>query len=295
MLQWQLQQRVALPLEVKIELTKLRIRQWLDAFDAYVSFSGGKDSTVLLDLARQVDKTIPAVFLNTGLEYPEIVKFVMTVDNVIVIRPEKSFKQVIEEYGYPVISKMQSRYIYEARTTKSKTLLDKRLNSPNRYQKIAKRWQYLINAPFKISNSCCYWLKKKPAKQYEKQTSRYPILGTTIGESKQRQAYYLRYGCNRINHKQSHPMSFWTEEDAWTYINQNNLPYSKLYDMGYQRSGCMFCMFGIHLEKEPNRFQLMCKTHPKLYDYCINKLECGKVLDCIGVEYKPPLTLFELL
>jgi len=56
--------------------------------------------------------------------------------------------------------------------------------------------------------------------------------------------------------------------------------------MGYLRTGCMFCMFGVHLEKEPNRFQLMSKTHPKLYDYCINNLGCGKVLDAINVNYK---------
>ena len=63
------------------------------------------------------------------------------------------------------------------------------------------------------------------------------------------------------------------------------IPYSKIYDMGYDRTGCMFCMFGVHLEKEPNRFQRMKETHPQLYNYCMNKLGLKEVLDYIGVKY----------
>ena len=65
----------------------------------------------------------------------------------------------------------------------------------------------------------------------------------------------------------------------------HSIAYSEIYDMGEKRTGCMFCMFGVHLEKGENRFQRMKKTHPKQYDYCINKLGCGEVLDFIGVEY----------
>ena len=63
------------------------------------------------------------------------------------------------------------------------------------------------------------------------------------------------------------------------------LEYCSIYDTGVKRTGCMFCMFGVHLEKRPNRFELMKKTHPQLHNYCINKLGIGKVLDFIGVEY----------
>ena len=49
----------------------------------------------------------------------------------------------------------------------------------------------------------------------------------------------------------------------------------------------MFCMFGLHLEKQPNRFQRMALTHPKQHNFCVNKLDCGKVLDYIGVPYMP--------
>lgn len=105
-------------------------------------------------------------------------------------------------------------------------------------------------------------------------------------DSRQRKAHYLMYGCNSYTGKlQSKPLSFWLEKDIWEYIRKFDIPYSRIYDMGYERTGCMFCMFGVHLDKFPNRFQRMAITHPKIYDYCINKLGIGRVLDYIDVDY----------
>lgn len=99
----------SLPLHSKIIMTQQRIRDWYDHFDGkvYVSFSGGKDSTVLLDIIRNRMgyKDVPAVFVDTGLEYPEIREFVRTFENVVWLKPKKNFRQVIEEYGYPFPSK----------------------------------------------------------------------------------------------------------------------------------------------------------------------------------------------
>lgn len=111
--QWQ-----ALPLKIKVLMTKDRIRQWVNEYGedgVYVSFSGGKDSTVLLHMAREMYPNIKAVFVDTGLEYPEIREFVKTFDNVDWLRPKMNFKQVIEKYGYPFISKEVSECVYGAR------------------------------------------------------------------------------------------------------------------------------------------------------------------------------------
>jgi 3'-phosphoadenosine 5'-phosphosulfate sulfotransferase (PAPS reductase)/FAD synthetase len=88
--------------------------------NAYISYSGGKDSGVMLDIIRCfVDKTVPAVFCNTGNEYPEVVKFAHETENLTVIRPEIHIRQLIEKYGFPLISKEQSQYIRQAKHTNS--------------------------------------------------------------------------------------------------------------------------------------------------------------------------------
>jgi 3'-phosphoadenosine 5'-phosphosulfate sulfotransferase (PAPS reductase)/FAD synthetase len=282
--------RQALPLEQKIEMSQCVIETWWKHWDenVYVAFSGGRDSTVLLDVIRKLFPDIPAVFCDTGLEYPEIKEFVRTIDNVIIERPKLSFRQVIDKYGYPIISKEQSRYLFDIQTSHSDKLKNIRIfgNKWNR-GKISKKWLFLIDAPFKISQKCCDKLKKFPAIQYEKRTGRKPYLGTLVDESSMRKETYLRYGCNAFdtNRPISSPLSFWTKKDILEYITKFNVPYSKIYDMGYERTGCMFCMYGVNREKEPNKFQLMKQTHNKLYNYCINDLGCGEVMDYIGVNY----------
>ena len=107
----------ALPLDLKILKTKNRIKEWYNYFggQVYVSFSGGKDSTVLLHIARELYPDIEAVFVNTGLEYPEIQKFVKTFDNVTILRPKMRFDEMIKKYGYPIISKDISMTIHYAK------------------------------------------------------------------------------------------------------------------------------------------------------------------------------------
>ena len=105
-----LRQKQGLPLSTKVLLTQSRIRQWVNEYGedgVYVSFSGGKDSTVLCDIIDKMypNNKIPKVFINTGLEYPEIVQFVKTKTNVVILRPEMNFKKVITTYGYPFPSK----------------------------------------------------------------------------------------------------------------------------------------------------------------------------------------------
>lgn len=112
-----LYQMQSLPLKHKITMTKQRIRGWYEHWDGnvYVSFSGGKDSTVLLDIVRQMYPDVPAVFVDTGLEYPEIREFVKTFDNVTWLKPKMNFRQVIEKYGYPMFSKEVSETVYYAK------------------------------------------------------------------------------------------------------------------------------------------------------------------------------------
>jgi hypothetical protein len=250
---------------------------------------------VLLHQVRRLYPDVPAVFVDTGLEFPEIRKFVRTIDNVVWLRPKMPFNKVIEKYGYPLISKRVAYYISQIRTVtgKNDALIQLRKTGFKKdgtfcaCGKIPYKWQSLAKAPFKISGECCSVMKKKPLSTYFKDTGRYPLIGTMASDSMVRELDYLRYGCTILDsgRPKSTPMSFWKEADVWGYIKKHNVPYSNIYDMGYSRTGCVFCMFGVHLESTPNRFQLLKKTHPKLWDYCIYKLNIKQCLDYIGVPY----------
>jgi len=285
-------------LNQKIDHTLGSIEQFYNIYkgNVYVSFSGGKDSTVLLHLVRKLYPNIKAVFADTGLEYPEIRDFCKQINNCEFVKPKRSFKYVIEKYGYPVISKKISMGVSRYRNTKCDLQKELRLHGginptseKKQYPTISKKWHYLINAPFKISERCCDILKKEPLKRFQKETGLKPIIGTMTEESAFRTLEYLKHGCNSFNKKnpQSTPLAIWTEENIWGYIEKYNIKYSKIYDMGYKRTGCMFCMFGIDNEDKSrnNRFEKMKHTHPKIYNYCINKLNIGGVLDYINIKY----------
>ena len=299
----------AWPLERKIRVTQTRILEWYMKHngEVFVSFSGGKDSTVLLDLARRVCADIPAIFVDTGLEYPEIREFVKTIPNVEWLRPKYPFFKIIDKYGYPVISKEVSNVIEGARKGQkyrldrlNGNLLDK---NGNRSIYNCERYKYLLDAPFKISDKCCYHMKKSPIYSYERKTGRKAIIGTMACESLLRLQKWLQSGCNAFDsgHPTSKPLSFWTEQDVLQYLRMTGIPYAPIYGdidevktrsgtrlktTGVERSGCMFCMFGVQHDKAPNRFQKMQLTHPKQYEYCIHTLGCGRVMDYIGVPYK---------
>ena len=285
---------LTMTLEEKVQRTKELIVEWYYQFNGkvYISFSGGKDSTVLLHIARSLKcgKDIVGVFDDTGLEYPEIRDFVKQQDNVVLIKPKMNFKQVVEKYGFPIISKEQSRNIYEIKTTKSKKLLELRLGDG--MASLAKKWRPLLDADFKISNRCCRIMKKDTFHKFEKETGLKPIVATMAEESRQRMSAYFRGDCNEFSVKRpiSKPMSFWTEQEVLRYIKNNNIELASVYGdivedngvlrtTGLYRTGCMFCMYGLHLERHPNRFEQMKKTHPKQYDYIMNKLNGKHIMN----------------
>lgn len=331
-----LRQMQSLPLKAKVIMTQRRIKEWYDHWDGevYVSFSGGKDSTVLKHLVETTVGVydVPSVFVNTGLEYPEIQKFAKSQPNVTVLRPQMRFDEVVKKYGYPIVSKMIAYKVYYAR----KAIAEGRENECIAYKALCgnlkdnngnpslfncDKWGYLINSDFKISHKCCNVMKKSPLHEYERKTGRKPIIGTMASESQNRTKAWLITGCNAFDSKIpiSKPMSFWTEQDVLQYIVENHLEYCSVYGdivkdyegnlitTGCYRTGCVFCMFGCHLDKEPNRFQRLQETHPRLYEYCIkggeyvdgiwqpNKagLGLGHVLDSLGVKYEKEPDLFD--
>lgn len=293
-----LQQMQSLPLSAKVAMTKRRIKEWYDYWggQVYVSFSGGKDSTVLLHLAREVYPDIEAVFVNTGLEYPEIQKFVKTFDNVTILHPAMRFDEVIKRYGYPLIGKELAFSLYTARHTGAGSKCWNKFEKDSEESKrchgmfsLAK-YKPLRDSDIPVSHMCCNVMKKNPAKKYERKTGKKPITGQMAYESRIREQKWMINGCNAFEttRPMSNPMSFWTEQDVLRYIKENGIeiasvygdiapinqsqpdPDCKLCTTGCQRTGCIFCAFGAHREKPgEGRFERLKETHPKQYAYCI--------------------------
>ena len=267
----------------KIIQTKFLIRQAVTEFGlskVYISYSGGKDSTVLSHIAKTIYPNILHLFANTTNEYPETIQHIKweieeNGTNIITVFPQSpngeiwTFKKVVDYYGYPMFSKRISNAIrtyQHARSPRTKQ------NSIDYIDRNFKKYKKYINLP--ISDKCCDKLKKEPLRRKANELGLdCAILGILASESYQREKDWLEYGCN-VFHKrkdnQCRPLSFWTDDDIYEYIQRYNVRISKLYEMGYNRNGCMYCGFGVHMEpKGTNRYQTLKKTHPIQYDYFI--------------------------
>ena len=289
-----LKQRQSLPLPAKVAMTQQRIMEWVKEFGedgVYVSFSGGKDSTVLLHIVRQMFPCIEAVFVDTGLEYPEIKQFVRQHENVTILRPKMGFKDVICNYGYPIISKTVSHGVAIARNKPDGNVARRQFGDDYKSKFALKQWRPLTKTDFKISDKCCGVMKKAPAKLYEHETEKKPMTAQMACESLTREKNWAELGCNAFDLKRpvSNPMSVWTENDVLQYIKENSIEICSVYGdivpeggqlalcegdcklctTGCKRTGCVFCGYGAHLEKGEGRFQRLKRTHPKLYAYCI--------------------------
>ena len=174
-----LYQMQALPLSAKIRMTERRIYDWIDHFGkdgVAISFSGGKDSTVLMDIIRNRRgyKDIPAVFVDVPTQYPELREFALTWDNVEIIKPKISFMQVCEKYGFPLISKEVSRSVHDAKLYiqnggiggKYKWAYDLFQKDSKDTNFSRKKYKYMLNSNFMISDHCCYVMKKEPLHKY---------------------------------------------------------------------------------------------------------------------------------
>ena len=153
-------------------------------------------------------------------------------------------------------------------------------------------------------------MKKAPAKSFHKKM----ITAQMASESRLRTQVWLKNGCNAFDAKNpiSNPMSFWTEQDVLLYLREYELPIASVYgeiktddeiigqlnlmDLGLFdignvelhttgciRTGCMFCGFGVHLEKRPNRYELIDNvSNPAIRDFCFR----GGAFDTDGL-WKP--------
>lgn len=313
-----LKQLQSMPLEFKIQRTEERLEEW---GPGYISASGGLGSTVLVDVMRKAVSKHKysgykykkmVVFINTGLEYPSVRKMALSLSDKV-LKPDMTFLQVIEQKGWPIYSKSISMAIRKLRTQNlSPEYRNKLLNGDERGNmgKLPEYAKKLLESDIPVSDECCTELKKKPATKFERESGLRVITGEMAEESVNRAMVWAHNGCNafKLKRPKSMPLAIWTKQDLLEYVKYENLKYADdygdiecpyggmCYTTGEDRTGCMYCLFGIQKEDPSNnRFTRMAKNYPKQYDYIINKLGAGEIMDYLGINYKPypeQLTLF---
>lgn len=284
-------------IDEKIRIACHRIEELWHETDGkcYVSFSGGKDSTVLLALIKMCQDIytvgdIPAVFSNTGIEMGVTVDFVKWVKdnwypNVVTIRPEHPFPWVLEHEGKPLKSKLKAKELhqwhYGKRSDKLLLLLLLRgqYGSDHFASKhlIADKDMHMVSDdfPIKMSDKCCLWMKKKPFEKYAKDNGMagcYQGIRMTEGGARE-QNYLMRVKnggkpCTWLKHGviQKAPIIDWADEDIEEFIEKYKVPLSKAYtEFNFKRTGCCACPFALDVDHnleylfnhEPNRYKAM--------------------------------------
>lgn len=282
-------------LDLKILNAMHRIEDLYNDSDGkcFVSFSGGKDSTVLLALIKMCEDvlTVPpngikAVFFQTGIELGITNDFVKWVKenyypNLDIIRPEKTFDWIIRNKGKPIKSKMKSGYLERwHRGSRTRTVVQNLVYGLSNQGKRAARTAladkdfHMIHDDFsiKISGNCCKYMKKMPSKKYAKEHEMKGIMtGLRSGEGGARdlnarvrkaEGHICTFVRDGIIHKM--PIIDWSDGDIEEFIEKYHVPLSRAYtEFGFRRTGCMCCPFSLQLDKdleylfyhEPNRYK----------------------------------------
>lgn len=258
-----------------------KIKQINEQYDlennAYISFSGGKDSTILhylIDMALPNNK-IPRIYINTGIEYNDIVKYVKELankdDRIILINSGVNIKQMLEKVGYPFKSKdfaqKVSRFNRIGKTKSIKRFLefDGILACPN---KLKYLFENKNATKFIISDKCCENLKENVLIETAKKINRnIAVIGLTGDEKGRRNQYHKNCWIDYKIKKMFYPMRILNNDFINMFIDKYNIKLCKLYYPPFNliQTGCKGCPFTLHLQKQ---LDMMRELLPNEYKQC---------------------------
>ena len=246
----------------------------------YLSYSGGKDSHFLYWFIKDYLKRddIKIVGINTYMEHPEIRDRIIK-NSDIILKPKLKPFEIKEKYGIPYFSKEQDFYIYYYQNAlrkgkkPSKTIQQKIDGTYDKgFSGISKKAREYVksNNAHKITHLCCYYLKKKPAHDFEKETGLKPILGIRGEESVLRKQQYKSCFTNNGKFIPIHDLS---DELLDKIYEKYNIEIPKIYSK-VCRTGCMGCPYGSYkhdTEKElavlnKNQYNFVCNLFKESYE-----------------------------
>lgn len=297
----------ALPYEVKVKRAEIRAYEFLEELDrrglnAHVSV-GGLDSIVLLLFLRSIGIDVSAVSVSS-LEDKSIQKVHKTL-GIEIVKPGKSKVQVLNEVGFPVISKKIAGRIdtLQHPTEKNKTVRHAIITgecgaqghfAKNSRMKMPQKWLKLFGGyenenegvdyripDFLVSNKCCKYMKEDPCDRWAKEHNSRPFLGLMASEGGQREEALTDHGCNYFGKTviRSAPFAPFLRQDILQlavdlkapvpeiYGTIERKPDGTLYTTGAQRTGCSMCGFGVHMEKRPHRFDQLRDRNWKEWEF----------------------------
>ena len=243
--------------------------------NAYISFSGGKDSTVLSHLVDEAlpNNKIPRVFINTGIEYKLLVAFVereREKDNRIqIIAPQKNIREVLEQYGYPFKSKLHSHKLCEwQKGNKPVSIKNYFRLQDGGYRTCPQILMYQMQDDFKlkVSDKCCYKLKIEVAHKYEKISDRTIVLtGMMTEEGGQRENLTCVITDKEGKIKKFHPLVAVNKDFEDWYIAERKIKLCELYypPFNFKRTGCKGCPFTLDLQEQLDLMSVLLPAEKK--------------------------------
>lgn len=296
-----------LPYKVKVKRAAIRVEEFIKecdnrGFNTHVSV-GGLDSITLLYFIRSLGYDIPAISVS-ALEDKSIIETHRKI-GVTMLKPGKTKTEVLQEFGFPVISKKAAGKIEKLQnpTDKNKTVRHAIITgecgaqghfAKNSRMKLPKKWLELFGGyenenedvnykipNFKVSNKCCLYMKEKPCDQWAKEHNSKPFLGLMASEGGQREDALVEHGCNYFGKTviRSAPFAPFLRQDLLQLALDLDVPVPEiygtierkedgtLYTTKAQRTGCQMCGFGVHMEKRPHRFDKLRERNEKEWEF----------------------------